>query len=52
MTRIEYGWLDDFGAVIRWTDYAPPAGQTFIIRKITPARALPPSIETDGMARW
>lgn len=49
---IQYGWLDDFGAVTCWRDYPPSNGQGFITRRVIRQRAVKPTVEQYGEARW
>jgi len=49
--RLQYGRLDDFGAVIQWQDF-PPAHGRYITRRVpVPARQIP-TIESHGRALW
>jgi hypothetical protein len=48
----QYGWLDDFGLVCCWRDYAPAAGRPYITRKVPRQRAQAPTTETHGEALW
>jgi hypothetical protein len=49
--RLQYGQLDDFGAVIRWLDY-PPATGRYITRRVPVLARQIPTIETHGVALW
>jgi len=47
-----FGWLDDMGGVIRWTDYPPPDGRSYVTKRVPTVRSARPTIETDGIALW
>jgi len=49
--RLQYGRLDDFGAVIQWQDF-PPATGRYITRRVPVPTRLIPTIETHGRALW
>lgn len=50
--RLQYGWLDCFGAVVRWADYAPPHGRPYITRRVPAVRRPYPTPELYGEALW
>ncbi len=49
--HLQYGRLDDFGAVIQW-QYYPPANGRYITRRVPVPARLIPTIESHGAALW
>ncbi len=48
--RLLYGWLDCFGAVVRWTDYRPPDGRQYVTKRVPAERRPYPTPELYGEA--